>query len=584
MPTLKPWQRLVVLFAAGALLGAIVWWPMFRAGGAPTVDGRYFLFQIDSAKASFRNYGELPYWNPFDCAGIPAWDHPESIIASPLVLLLTPLSVQATMAIWQLWHIAFGFVGLWLLAREDLKLSALASSIAAAVFAAGPWFAGQGAGMHATMMSFEYVPLLFFAWRRAETSRNAAIGAGALVALMIFDGATYPLPFCLLALAVETALRLRDRKRARAIVVRGAIAVVVAIGLAGVRLLPLVARLGQGVRDEAHGDHDSVAQLGLLWKMFTWRETSTAQMFWTFQWHEYIAYLGVVGLALALVGMALALRERELRWTVPVALVVFVLMLGVFAPFAPWPLLRAHVPPFGAMRVAARFRHVLVMFTCLWTAVAIDRVPPLLARVIRSPRAPRFGRIALVALALFAAEDELLLASRVAGHHYEGAPLQPALASPRFYYGGDGLAPDWIDQPSQNRAWTGCRAEWAFRAKAAIWTGDVPQARAASDAVVVESSSRTHSTFDFVAVASRPGRVLLDSAYDPGWRTSAGSTANQDELLAIDVPEGRSVVHVRYVPRNIGLGLALTLVTALGLALYFVLSRRSRRSSSAALE
>ncbi|CAN5923662.1 hypothetical protein BH11MYX4_BH11MYX4_04680 [soil metagenome] len=572
MPPLKPWQRLAVLFAAGVALGAIVWWPMFRPGGAPTVDGRYFLFQIDSAKASFRQYGELPFWNPFDCAGIPAWDHPEAIIASPLVLLLTPLGVAATMAVWQLWHIAFGFVGMWLLCRDDLKLSRLASTLAACVFAAGPWFAGQGAGMHATMMSFEYVPLLFFVWRRAEASRSWAIGAGALVALMIFDGATYPLPFCLLALAAETLTRLTDRTRARAIVTHGLLSVVTAIGLAGVRLLPLISRLGQGSRGEGKGDHDTVAQLTLLWKMFTWRETSTTPIFWTFQWHEYIAYLGLVGLALALIGLIVAAREA--RWTVVVAALVFVLMLGVFADWAPWALLRAHVPPFGSMRVAARFRHILVMFTCLWTALAVDRVPPALGRLFKTPRAARLARIGLVGLALYAAEDELLFASRVVGHHYEGAPLQPVVASPRFSSGGEGLAPDWIDQPSQNRAYTGCRAEWAFRGDAAIWTGDVPQARAADDAVLVESSSRTHSTFEVVVVAARPGRILLNSAYDPGWRTSVGTTANQGELLAVDVPAGRSVVHARYVPKHILLGLLLTLATALAIGLYFGVARR----------
>lgn len=400
----------------------------------------------------------------------PGWDHPEAIVASPLVLLLEPLSAAATMCAWQLWHIAFGFLGLWLLCRDDLKVSRTAAVIASSVFAAGPWFAARSAGMHATMMSFEYVPLLFFSWRRAEVSRDAAIGAGALVALMAFDGATYPLPFCILALAAETLTRVVDRRRIRAVVVRGLLAVLTAIGLSGVRLLRL-ARLGQG--DRGIGDQDTVAHLETSWKMFTWRESSTVPLYplQTFHGHEYMAYLGIAGLLLALLGMIVAVREH--RWTVIVAAVVFVLMLGHLATYAPWPLRRAHVPPFNALRVAARFRHVFVMFTCLWMALAIDRVPMAVKRIFRSSRAGLLARIALVALALFAAEDELLFAHRVVGHHYEGEPQHPYPPSARFYYGGEGLAPDWVDQPSQNRAYTGCRAEFAFRSKAAIWTGDV---------------------------------------------------------------------------------------------------------------
>ena len=100
-------------------------------------------------------------------------------------------------------------------------------------------------------------------------------------------------------------------------------------------------------------------------------------------------------------------------------------------------------------------------------------------------------------------------------------------------------------------------------------TGDVPQARASEDTLVIESSSRTHNTFDFVVVAARPGRVLLNSAYDPGWSASVGAVQNHADLLAVDVAAGRSVVHVRYRPRYIALGLTLTLLSALALALYF---------------
>ena len=574
---MKPWQRVLVLFACGLALGAVVWWPMILSPGAPTGDGRAFLFMVDAAKAAFRTYGEVPLWNPFDCAGIPAWDHPESITASPVTLLLQPLSATATLVAWQLWHIAFGFLGMWLLCRDDLKLSRTATLFAAVVFATGPWFAGQTAGLHATMTSFEYVPLLFFLWRRAETSTEAAIGAGGLVALMIFDGATYPLPFSVLALAVETLTRMVDRKRIRPIVTRGLLAVVTAIGLSSVRLLPLLSRLGQG--DRGIGDEDTVARLDTLWTMFTWRESNTVPLvpLQNFQWHEYIAYLGIAGLALALVGMVFALREREYRWTALVGAVVFVLMLGHFSRLAPWPLLREHVPPFNALRVGSRFRHVFVVFTCLWTALAIDRLPVVVKQIFKSARASGVAGIVIVALALFAAEDELVFASRVVGHHYEGEPPHPGVASPRFYYGGEGLAPDWLDQPSQNRAHTGCRASFAFREKAAIWTEDVPQARAASETVVVESSSRTHNTFDFVAVSAGPGRVLLNSAYDRGWTSDAGEVANQSELLAVDVPAGRHAVHVRYRPRHIVVGLVLTLLTTLAVGLYFARKPLSSR-------
>ena len=50
--------------------------------------------------------------------------------------------------------------------------------------------------------------------------------------------------------------------------------------------------------------------------------------------------------------------------------------------------------------------------------------------------------------------------------------------------------------PRQNRAWLGCRSyEWAFRADAPLWEGDVPQARAETPGASIENVARTHNTF-----------------------------------------------------------------------------------------
>lgn len=52
-----------------------------------------------------------------------------------------------------------------------------------------------------------------------------------------------------------------------------------------------------------------------------------------------------------------------------------------------------------------------------------------------------------------------------------------------------------------------------------------------------------------------------------------GTVHEEADLLAVDVPPGRSVVHVRYLPRHILLGLIMTLLTAIAIALYFARKR-----------
>src|SRR5690606_1495858 len=115
-----------------------------------------------------RHFGEAPLWNPYDCKGIPMWDHPEAMVISPFFLLLLPFSTTVALQIWQLVHLAIGFLGMWLLLRDELDASRLSASIAPTIYVVYAGAAAQYAGLHATLMSFFYLPLLLLLWRRAE--------------------------------------------------------------------------------------------------------------------------------------------------------------------------------------------------------------------------------------------------------------------------------------------------------------------------------------------------------------------------------------------------------------------------------
>lgn len=572
--------RTLRLLAIGLVVGAIAWWPMLATSKGPTSDGRYVYYQFEIAKAALHHFGEAPLWNPYDCKGIPMWDHPEAMVISPFFVLLLPFSTTVALRIWQLFHIAVGFTGMWLLLRKELEASRPAAAVASAIYVVYAGAAAQYAGLHATLMSFFYLPLLLLLWRRAEHDVRAAIGMGALVALMFYDGATYPLPYGALVLLAETATRAWPLARLRRLAGRAAIVGATAAGLAAARLLPVAERLGQHARD-IPPDVDQLLHARTLWRMLTWREPQgftivPDQQYW---WHEYIVYLGVAGVIVAALGLPFA--ARRYRWTVLTALATFALMAGHFARWAPWSLLQAHVFPFGSLRVPSRFRHALIIFVCAWIALAIDRVPAWLRERGVPEKVPRIARGVLLSLAIVAAVDTMLLGAKIVDMRYQGDPPKPEPASARFYYGGEGLAPDWMNQPSQNRAWLGCRAYFPSHEQAALWEGDVPQARAVDDAVAVVSSSRTNNTFSLAVDASRPGRVRLNSAYDKHFHTSVGETQNDDDVLAVDVPAGHHEIRIWYWPRLLGLGLAISGTTAAIIALYLVAERRRRQRASA---
>jgi hypothetical protein len=565
------------LVAFALALTVWAWWPMFlQYPNTATLDGRAFHHLIASGKASILAYHELPLWNPFDCRGIPLWDHPENITASPILLLLAGLDTTKTLIAWHVFHAAVGFVGMWLLARRDIKLSQTGALLASVLWTCAAGHTTQYAGAHEALISFYNVPLLFFLWRRAETDLRYAVGTGLALAWMVYDGATYPLPYTVVVLCLETLLRFSSPRRTLRIILAGAIVGVVGFTVGASRLLPLMAQLAGNTRNfdgTPDGDHITIA---MLRDMYTLRSAGylTRLDGQQYVFGEYLTYIGWSGVLLAFVG--LAATASELWWLVALGIMTATLMLGHFASWAPWTLLQGHVFPFKSMRVAARFRLIFMMPISLWIALATDRVPAIFRRYDK-----RLGTIlgaVMIGCAFLVAGDAAGLGQELIAPRFSGPPETRVARSTRFYYGGPGLTPDTINQPQQNRAYLGCRMSWAYHAEAPLWTGDVPQAKALDEtAATIEVGNRTANTFTVDLDVKRPTRILLNSAFAPGWQTDVGTVVEHEHLLAVDVSAtGRYRMKLRYWPQRLTLGLVLSAIS-LAASLFFILRRPRRK-------
>lgn len=291
-----------------------------------------------------------------------------------------------------------------------------------------------------------------------------------------------------------------------------------------------------------------------------------------------MAYLGVLVLAYALVGLLLTRRDE--MWFNALAVLMFLLMLGHFAQWAPWHILKGHIPPFKEMRVPSRFRLLLVVFVGGWVGIAIDRLP----RALAGRFGARFGASArpiIVALGLVGAGDALGYASVVLAPRFTAPAAAPHVtASTRLFYGGSDIV-QFIDQPRQNRGRFDCWEEWTFTMGSPQWAGDVPQAKSVDPNVVVEVANRTPNTFSVEVVATERGSVLVNVPYDRGWRTNIGEIKDENKLLVLHVPPGRHVIRLEYWPHGLTAGLV---VSALGfgcVALFFVRDRRRRHRAAA---
>lgn len=577
---LAPLTRALGLAVLSLVMGVLVWsaaiaaFPLTQGG-----DGQYFHRVMEIAKVSVLRYHELPLWNAFECGGVPLWDNPEMPVASPLVYLTLPLSGTHTMWAWYILHTAFGFASMWVFSRRELRLSRIATFAASSLWALGVGHVTQYAGGHATLCNFYLFPLLLLLFRRSEENVDAAVVLGLVFAFMFFEGSLYPIVHSSLLLVCEAVIRLvftspREVPGRFGRMVRSAlVTAVVVVSVTACRLFPVmdqVARHKRGLAVET----DAIS-LETLRAMFLDRQHAWGVPGQTYVWPEFASYFGYVALLMLAIGIAVA--GAEYAWFLLVGVCAFVLMMGHFGEWAPWHVLKSHVFPFNSMRVPSRFRLFVACFLAGFVGLAADRLHVTLRKLGAGRRAQETARIMAVAFALFAAGDVFGVSHLTVTQKYVAAPETVVKPSPRLYLEGPGLA-GFLDQPRQNRGRLACADSWPFTEGAPVWTGDVPQARAADDNATVEVANRTPSTFTIDVDVRAPAKVLVNTPYETGWRTNVGTTHDENKLLVLELPPGRHHVKVKYWPKGLTAGLVLTAIGLLASIAW--LARRSLRAPS----
>ncbi|MDD5557718.1 MAG: YfhO family protein [bacterium] len=378
----------------------------------------------------------LPFWNPYECAGTPAFPNPLYPLFAFPHLLLHPLPPALALNAGFLLHLFLAGLLMHALARRA-GCSRPASLLAALVFSIGSrGLSHVQAGLYSRMIIYALVPLPFLAAERClarPSARSASLLALALLLAML------PLEFQFLAYLVffiiaHALLRLRLSRpispfRPLACVALG-ILVAPALGafclLPGLRLFPLLTRarpLGGELFSLMPGWGD--ARL-LLNPLFAGEFGAGGALPW-----ESAVYVGLVPLALAAALCGTRDGRRDLAlWGIPAAIAVF-LSLRELAPLHRI-LLRAF-PPLGAFRNPGRMLAFTPLFLAMLSARGLDGFRRTRERGARCPRTA----VALAAIGIALAvscgghlrrgEDELMRRSRDRARAFFGAGIAPSM-------------------------------------------------------------------------------------------------------------------------------------------------------------
>jgi len=428
--------------------------------------------------------GRFPLWNPHLFMGVPFLANSQVGLLYPLNWLFlwadAPKQVAYSIGL----HVWIAGVGATLFARRSLKLSAAAALAAGAVFAFSGFLGAQVEHINQLQVSawLPWVFLLFdssqlsafsfqlsavSSWRSVVSGRRSVALLGLVIALMLLAGHTQSVYISLFGLGVYGLFRrgipwggpktiFRHLTAILLDFIPLALAIVLALLLSAAQLWPTAELAGQSIRSGGLDYYKTVAfslnPLKLFYTLFPPYgidlEAKLGQAF-----SEYVAYIGLIPLALAAWGAwqvlrrSWAARSRSAQTTQEATLAkeLGLLITGATGLFLSFGIFTGPVylalywfaPGFDLFRVPARWLLLYTFSAAMLAAIGFEKIrhssfvirhlsfgPRYLSFV--TLRGPSSLVIALILLELFIAAGALRYNKPTAPEAY--ASLRPAIA------------------------------------------------------------------------------------------------------------------------------------------------------------
>lgn len=335
-------------------------------------DGIIFNLPLRVGIAQIIRDGALPLWNPYIFGGMPLFGATQGGVLFPLNWFFHALPPQLAMNLGVLLTYSLAGLGAYLYARRS-DVNITGALVTALVWQWSGFLVAQ-IGHTNIIQTAMLLPWLLWAidGYAGDARRWRGVLIAVLVALQTFAGHQQTLAYALLlagAYAVFMATRGAEtdgadgvaRRRARRAYIWSLCFIVAGLALASVQILPTLELMLNSVRADASYEFFSsfsmppVFLLTFLAPYVTgggdgslFRAPYVGPAFYA----EYIGYVGVCALMLALVAPYLRRDGRTKFWSV-VALVALALALGRFWPFDLYRLIY-YVPILNLFRVPAR--------------------------------------------------------------------------------------------------------------------------------------------------------------------------------------------------------------------------------------
>jgi hypothetical protein len=529
--------------------------------GAQTDDARYFIALWEAIRISILEFHQFPSWNPYHCGGIVLYQDPQAPFPGPILLLTFFWLPAATgIKLWVISHLVAGALGARKLVK-DMGANIPEQMLAATLVTACGFCAQHFGGGHLSFTPFMFLPWILWAHRRALREPRWAVLVAGLFALSFYEGATYPIPLMLVAVAIDTVTRLPNADERRSLYLSIPILAVLFPLLAGARLLPVLAYLREHPRLVPLDDQMTIADVIEAW---TARNHERDVLGHPFVWPEYGDYIGLVPVLLMVLGIAYALyrsdeRTRARRLDLALLLGLIWCALGNLPGFSLYGLLHL-LPIYKSLRVPSRYLYpaTVALATMVVWALATSRT----IAVERGfgTRTMRLFVILEIVLVVGVGADLL----RVNGPYVQQGvddPLPRRAAGSNFFHDANIDYTRFPTFPSNGVGTPQCYVPLEWGPAHGLWSGPGAQVRVEpASAGFVRAPRWSPSAIAFTAVLHAPATVLVNQNYESSWRTNVGTLHEHDGIIAVDLPAGEHQVTVQHLPKGLGIGIVLTLL------------------------
>ncbi|MBV9790369.1 MAG: YfhO family protein [Chloroflexi bacterium] len=403
-------------------------------------DLQYYFFPYHKLVVDITQSGHLPLWNPYAFSGIPLLGDGQTAMFYPPNWLFWLLSPIHALTVVVLLHFSIAGGGMWLYLRR-LRLSRLAAFVAALAFMFNGFLVARV--VHLSIMAgAALIPLIFWSIELLlqQRTRRAFVLAAAMVCVQALAGhpqvpiyTAVGLGLYILTLAI---LHWRRERHWRAFTPLVYLAGVYVVGyaLAAIQLVPWIefASFSPRAASASYGFVTFQSLVKFDWLLFlfpygygglrtTWLQSAPAWDLPVYMW-ERLAYVGILPLALAIVGIADLKRRRaaqdqrgdasRLQAERLLALIVVLVVLVLIAAGSSTPFGRLVylLPAIGKLRAYARAIAVACFAITALAAFGVERLKQHSATARRLDCAP-----VVAALLLMLVVDGMLIAANTVG-------------------------------------------------------------------------------------------------------------------------------------------------------------------------